>query len=219
MLNLLVFGDSITWGACDLECGGWVQRLRLEFDRVQMSKSDLWLPVYNLGISGDTSAGVAQRIRNELAVRHDPAEGSIVVLAIGINDSIVVRDPHEPQVTLAQYEENLERIAAEVKRVTDHLLLVGLTPVQQEKLDPLPWNPSKAYRLDRAHEFAQALDQFAAKNKIAIVHIWDDWRQRDLNVLLSDGLHPNAAGHEDIYQRVSRRLKDAGILTPSFRLN
>lgn len=72
MPEIYVFGSSTTWGAWDHEGGGWAQRLRSDIDRIPAGRPDLWCPVYNLGIPGDTSTGVAARIRNEISARHGP---------------------------------------------------------------------------------------------------------------------------------------------------
>lgn len=52
MNNIIcVFGDSITWGAWDIEKGGWVQRLRNFVE----SSSEEYIEIYNLGVSGDNT--------------------------------------------------------------------------------------------------------------------------------------------------------------------
>ena len=57
MSVICIFGDSISWGAWDLEAGGWVNRLKLYFD----NQPDPQIRVYNLGISGDRVGDVLKR--------------------------------------------------------------------------------------------------------------------------------------------------------------
>ena len=45
-VNILVFGDSIAYGALDNEKGGWVNRIRLALE----SKSEIYFNIYNLRI-------------------------------------------------------------------------------------------------------------------------------------------------------------------------
>ena len=63
-MNVLIFGDSITWGAYDPEQGGWATRLRNYFE-----EKDNDIDVYNLGISGDTTADLLERIEIEAKSR------------------------------------------------------------------------------------------------------------------------------------------------------
>ena len=54
MVQILIFGDSIAWGAWDKE-GGWVQRLRKLIDEKNLSDPEFYCLVYNLGVSGNKS--------------------------------------------------------------------------------------------------------------------------------------------------------------------
>jgi len=79
IMNICIFGDSITWGAYDPINGGWVGLLRNYFEK----KSEGEIEIYNLGISGNTTDGLLKMIENESI----PREPEVIVLAIGINDT------------------------------------------------------------------------------------------------------------------------------------
>lgn len=79
MSTICVFGDSIVWGEGDPVGGGWVSRLKRYYEEHNCGVS-----VYNLGIDADTSEWLLSRIESETLAR----EPDIVVIAIGINDSI-----------------------------------------------------------------------------------------------------------------------------------
>ncbi len=68
MAGILVFGDSISYGAWDIE-GGWVSRLRKFLDKKNLSEENFDCKVYNLGISGDNSSGVLNRFEFETRQR------------------------------------------------------------------------------------------------------------------------------------------------------
>ncbi len=212
MSQIFIFGDSITWGAWDLEHSGWVQRLRLEADRHQCAVQGLWQPIYNLGISGDTSAGLVRRMRGELIARHESTVSSVVVVAIGINDSQRSLDGSRHEISATAYHENLKSIASIAHEFTTQVYFVGLTPIQDELLNPNPWDASVSYRLSQAQEFDQVLTQFADENSLPLISLMEEWTNLDFRQLLSDGLHPNAAGHERTYQRVRSRLVFDGII-------
>ena len=62
--------------------------------------------VYNMGISGDTSDDLLKRFSVECAAR----EPTVVIFAIGINDSRYIDDEDHSDVSLEQYEQNLQKL-------------------------------------------------------------------------------------------------------------
>jgi lysophospholipase L1-like esterase len=82
MTQILVFGDSNTWGAWDREKGGWVNRLRLFLDR---EGDDVFL--YNLGISDNTTQDVLGRFEFETKQRMKEDPDLVIIFDIGSNDS------------------------------------------------------------------------------------------------------------------------------------
>ena len=78
MPNILVFGDSITYGAWDKD-GGWVQRLRKFLDE---NYEDFF--VCNLGVSGNNSDDLLKRFEFETEQRIKEEKKTIFIFAIGI---------------------------------------------------------------------------------------------------------------------------------------
>ena len=65
MARILVFGDSITYGAWDKR-GGWVQRLREFLDEKNLiDLNKIPVLIYNLGVSGDTTNDALERFEFE----------------------------------------------------------------------------------------------------------------------------------------------------------
>lgn len=85
--RLTIFGDSITWGACDYEGGGWSTRLRRYFET--SDKYDV--SVYNLGIGGDATDNLLFRFGTEGLARNRFPQ--TIIFAIGINDSQYMNSP------------------------------------------------------------------------------------------------------------------------------
>ncbi|MCK5416236.1 hypothetical protein KAI92_02295 [Candidatus Parcubacteria bacterium] len=52
MKKILVFGDSIAWGAFDCDYGGWVERLKIKYLKTYKKEG---LGVYNLSISSNNT--------------------------------------------------------------------------------------------------------------------------------------------------------------------
>ena len=68
MPQILIFGDSIIYGAWDRE-GGWAARLRKFLDEKTLTEEDFYCLVYNLGISGDTTEDLLERFEFETEQR------------------------------------------------------------------------------------------------------------------------------------------------------
>ena len=218
MPQLFIFGDSITWGAWDPDGGGWAQRLRKDIDNYQVANRDFWCPTYNLGISGDTSSGIAERITREIKVRRDATEELIILIAIGINDSIVDLRNGSNTLNVGVYTKNLRNILNQAHVVSKKVGFIGLTPVNQDLVDPLPWDSNKAYHLDRVELFNKNCQQFCSAGSVPFLPIWDSWIEHDYRSILTDGLHPNAKGHELLYFSVRKFLIETKFLVEPFKL-
>ena len=87
LMNLLIFGDSITWGAWDEE-GGWAQRIKSFADKKAATLNyDNYTSVYCLGVSGDNTFDLLKRFETEVRARIDEEEKTLILIEIGINDS------------------------------------------------------------------------------------------------------------------------------------
>ena len=86
MAQILVFGDSVAWGAWDKE-GGWVARLRKLVDERTLSTPEFhnvdFFMVYNLGVSGDTSKWLLKRFEPGVKQRLKEKDKTIIIIAIG----------------------------------------------------------------------------------------------------------------------------------------
>jgi lysophospholipase L1-like esterase len=199
--NLLVFGDSIVYGSCDKE-GGWVNRLRMFLDADNDSNSS----VYNLGISGNDTENLLERIEKEIVDRFDEDEDTIIIISIGINDSQFVHSKDDFNVPLETFKSNLENIHSIARRYSSKILFVGLTAVDDTRTDPIPWNVDKTYKNEYIGKYNDIIEGFAKENDIGFVKIFEDW-SKDIESLLDvDGLHPNSKGHEKIFQYVKDYL-------------
>ena len=150
MARILVFGASITKGYYDKEFGGWPNRL----DLYTMNK-DIDAPVYNLGISGDTSSDVMERMESEIKSRVVPGEDLIILISVGINDSVIV-DGKKERVKIEKFIDNLKVLWFIAKRHARKVIFVGFNPVDK-RADPIPWRQEYSYRNERVGEFNQAV--------------------------------------------------------------
>lgn len=176
-----IFGDSIVWGAYDLELGGWVNRLKLYFD----NKGDFTTDIYNHGISGDRVIDVLERLDNEVkSVLPDK-----IILAIGINDTPT---PDLPRGTDPKtFKEQYQKLIAKAKQHAKSLMIVGLTNVDEEI-------PDHGYKNDQIEKLDKIIKELAAKEKTPFAELFGILTPDDV----MDGLHPNAKGHQKIFEKV-----------------
>jgi acyl-CoA thioesterase-1 len=198
MTQILWFGDSVTQGYTD-EFGGWTQRLRRYLDARYVSRynGDL-VPshdVFNLGISGDTSAGLLRRMEREIGPRL-LSERAIIMIAVGTNDSVFGQNSEEVDAAAGQFRQNLEQLVTQAKGVTGRVILVGLLPCDEAKMQPMPWSTSgKSYSNERLSEFNQIVVETAKKHEIPVIDIFSMVLRDGVGKYLADGIHPNGEGH------------------------
>ena len=207
MSRILVFGDSITKGGNDQEFGGWVNRL----DIYSECKEGTDTPVYNLGVSGNISSDIMERMEQEIKSRIPEGEDLHILISVGINDSVII-DQKKERVRLENFKENLKILWLIAKRYSKKVIFVGFNPVD-ERVDPVPWNPEKSYKIERVKEFGEALREFCSENNIDFIDIFSEFmKEKDYSELLFDGLHPNSEGHRKIYNVVKQVLERKGLI-------
>lgn len=206
--HVYCFGDSIAYGEWD-EQGGWVQRLRSFADQAFISQRGEKVLTYNLGVPGDTAADMLQRMEAEMEARFDPQAETLVIIAAGMNDAHFMTAEKRYAYSPEEFEANLGRLVGIARKYTKKIALVGLNPVDQNKVDPLPWNPAKAYHSDRVKLINAVIEKVAGEENLFFADIWKNWVQLDYRALLSDGLHPNASGHRRIAEKVAAFLSTA----------
>lgn len=207
MDNLLIFGDSITTGEFDVEGGGWADRLK---SHVFKRRLDGTLPkpiyTYELGIPAQDTAGLKSRILAEIKAREDPGEVSAVLLAIGINDSKVLKATNKNVVSLSDFKTRYESILFELKENGYACSVVGLTRVNES----VPRTSDTLFVNDEIQKYDGVIQELAAQYSLHYIPVSDLFLERA--DLLVDSVHPNAEGHRMMFERVKEHLEKAGII-------
>ena len=203
---ILIFGDSITWGAWDEE-GGWVQRLKKDIDKkVIESNFDYYDSIYNVGISGNNTDDLLERFESEAVRRLDEDEETILVFAIGINDSLhYINQPDSPKVPLDRFQSNLRKLIDDAKVFSDTIAFIGLTIVDESKM---PRKEEKYWANDRIKKYNEVLKNICMESNIPFLEMLDIIDIKDL----PDGLHPDSTGHEKMFQRIKEFILSNNIL-------
>ena len=209
MTIICVFGTSITYGAWDFELGGWVNRLRNFLDKKRSSDQDSYL-VYNLGISGDTTADLFDRFEVECKSRAlesiEYKEPFIIMVSIGINDSQYIHNKNALRTPEDEFKKNIKKLINLAKRFTPDVIFIGLTPVDESKTTPIPWDTNKSYKNEYIGKFNEIIKSTCKENNTLFVEVFNHFLNMNYKNLIYDGLHPNSKGHELIYKIVKEFL-------------
>ena len=193
MANILVFGDSITFGFYDTK-GGWADRLKKYLlDKSINEKLEHDLKVYNLGISGDTSKEIIDRFDNETRPRNWTSQETVVIISIGLNDSILINGKNK--IPIKESKKNIQLLLKKAKKYSKKILITGPTPVEESKVTPMPWSPSESWRNYNIRKYNELVKNICKQNKVDYVELFYLFYDNDYKKLLSDGGHPNTQGH------------------------
>ncbi len=204
MYGILCFGDSITFGRGEKSNIGWCGRLKKYFE----SKDD-YNGVYNLGIPGQNSQDLLQRIDIEIKARlrkKRPGDKYLILVGIGANDSKWEGLPEEnkPRTDEKKFKENIKELIKKTKKYSAKLAFIGLIPVDESKT--LPYE-NTSFTNKRIVLFNSLVKEVCQKNDILFLNIFDKMENKDHIKLLKDGLHPNSQGYEVMYLEIKEFLE------------
>ncbi len=199
-IRIICIGASSIQGRVDPEGGGWVGRLRKWHE--SNSQHNV---VYNLGISGETTADFLKRIKQECK----PREPDLMIFSLSTNDSRRVGSANDPNDTpRPKYQRNIKKLI-DIARGMAEVVFVDVYPFDDSKTCPVPWDREKYYLLKDAQEYRDLAKATILSQNAPFLDIWSDWEKKDYQKLLcEDGLHANGKGHQRIFESVKGFLKD-----------
>jgi acyl-CoA thioesterase I len=199
MTRILVFGDSIAYGAWDRE-GGWVQRLRKSLDERNLKGDGFYCIIYNLGVSGDTTADLLERLESETKQRIREDEETILIFAIGANDTQFFHGKKMSRCRPDEFKGNILKIIKQARKYSSKVVFVGLFPIDEKKT--VPWDEEKSFKNEYLKRYDGIIKSVCKENGIHFVDIFGKIIKSDYSKLLEDGLHPNSYGHHKIFEVV-----------------
>jgi len=170
---VLVMGDSLSAGYGLAASEGWVSLLAT---KVAQEKPG-W-GVVNASVSGETTAGGAARIADEIARNHP----DVVVIELGANDGL-------RGLPLEQTRAHLESMIAAARAANAKVLLIGMR---------LPPN----YGPDYTQAFEQLFGTLAEREKLAYLPFLLEPVATDDSAFQADRLHPNAGAQPKLRDHV-----------------
>lgn len=213
-LKIVVLGDSLVYGFGDPEGGGWVERLRREWMSADHAGNTGHI-LYNLGVRGDRTLQVAQRLETEFRNRGELRNRvpDLIVLSVGVNDSARVgRLDGKNYTELSKFETQIGELLDHASQLCP-VLFVGMVPVNEQKmpfLDCLFYNHADQYI------YKEVTKKACSDRHIPYLDVFQQWIENSqkhspdwINDRLSgDGLHPNTMG----YQTLLETVKNWGVI-------
>jgi len=198
MLRILCFGDSITLGEKDYLNGGWVDRLKSFYLEKCQNAPAQQVSVYNLGIGGETTDGLARRFEVEFNARRIKGQKIRVIFAYGSNDIVIHKSKNI--VPEAYFVRNLKNCVQHAVDKNAEVILTSLLPISDETDGSINQYDQLRRGLD-IDSYNSILKKLAAEMQCQYLDIYSSFGNKN-DLLASDGLHPNSDGHKLIYELV-----------------
>ncbi len=210
-MRILIFGDSIVWGAEDEKGGGWADRLK-QFLMADESRTGRYNPVYNLGVSGNRVTDLLARFEVEAKPRIRENQETLVIFSIGTNDSALLNAEKQLWTPFDEFQTSLRPLVEMARKITPNVIFLSLLPCEDKKLDPAPFAPEMSYKSENIQRYNSAINNFCEGEGIGFVNLFAVFSERNYSEFLSDGLHPNSDGHTLIFDEVRDYLLDKKLI-------
>ncbi len=196
--KLIIMGDSGVYGWGDIEGGGWSERLRQNWIKIENSPI-----IYSLGVRGDGLEKLAKRYKNEWEsrgeLRRKVPEG--LLISIGLNDTarIGTKDGR-PQLTEEAFKFGLKRLISQIKEEVQ-VMMIGLTPVNEEAM---PFAECLWYSNNYCSIYEKKIEETCLELNIPFLSIHNkmtkeySWKK----LISTDGIHLNSDGHKWIFNQL-----------------
>jgi len=184
--KILIFGDSITYGQKDLELGGWTNRLKLVLAN---DSSGLSCHVFNMGVPGQTTGEVLERLERECRGRVPKGTNIIIILAAGINDTQVIGG--KVRIDEDTLRSNVGALIDTARQIADSVMYIGLTPVDESRTNPVKWDKKKNWKNEVVENYDTIIRRVCEEKGVRYLYMFD----RIDPLTNQDGLHPSAEGH------------------------
>lgn len=200
-LRLVALGDSLVYGYGDPEGGGWVERLRRQW----MSPASPGHVVYNLGVRGNRTVQVRDRLEHEFRHRGELRNRvpDVIILSVGVNDSAKIQSPQGRNYTdFEEFQPTINSLLDSAQNLCP-VLFVGMVPVDETKM---PFQDCLYYDRENQYLYKEATRLACLERNIPYLDIFQNWLKRGemfwKSRLSADGLHPNTLGYQTLLDDV-----------------
>jgi lysophospholipase L1-like esterase len=129
------------------------------------SQGDTKLQVLNLGIGGNTSTKILERMASEIRSRHSASWPFLLIFSFGTNDARTADGEAETSVEV--FDENVKSIIREARKYTDKMLFVGAPPIGQ----PVVHLKDHEYSDERLRAYESRLSSILQRENVPYVSL------------------------------------------------
>lgn len=202
MGRICIFGDSIVHWVTDPFHGWWTQKLK---QHIEKEDWEFRYSVFPLGIPGETSTWLLQRIYHEASIRNPKT----IIIAIGINDTQYAQIWWAYKTSKDIFQQNIEEIASIAWSVAEEVIFIGLTRVNDAKTMPLFWRiPDCFFENQVIQDYDTIIQSICANRWLPYISVFSLLREEDI---FEDALHPNTHGYDKMFRYINNRLVEIGI--------
>lgn len=222
VVKLVAFGDSTTAPRGSLP-------VYLDLLKRDLPKKGMEVAVINAGIPGNTTEAARKRFTKDVVDQHP----DLVVIQFGINDSAidVWKTPPavEPRVAIEQFAGNLDYFIETLEQQKCKVILMTpnslrWAPKTLELYGKAPFHPNDPDGFNvLLASYADRVRKIATARAIPLVDVYAAYQaygtnnEQSIDDLLSDGMHPNARGHQLVADLLIKVLLEIKIPSPSPR--
>jgi lysophospholipase L1-like esterase len=194
-IRIVTLGDSITRG---VRAGVKPEETFAALIQDGLQKKKINARVINVGIGGERTDQALVRLAKVTAVKP-----KIVTIMYGTNDSYVDRGQKEPRLTVTQYEDNLKKTVAELRKAGIKPILMTPPRWGEKARNGAGENPNV-----RLEKYAEVCRKVAKETKTPLVDHFTYWSEKekagvDIGAWTTDQCHPNPRGHREIAELVA----------------
>ncbi len=153
-----------------------------------------YVEIYNQSISGGTTADILERFEREGKARFADA----FIFQSGGNDASrqgVADGPHK--VPPDEFKKNITEIIHRAKKITNNILFIGFKNVDESRSTPVSWIDVFYFNKD-LEQYDAIMKEVCAEHNVPYISAFGVLTNDDL----IDGVHPNASGHQKIFEKV-----------------
>ena len=196
--QLIVIGDSSVYGWGDSEGGGWCERLRKDWSKINNAPI-----VYPLGVRGDGIEKVASRWENEWSARGETRRNKpkAILLSVGLNDTACIGHLNgRHQLEIDGFAYGFERLISDIRGKTQ-IFVIGLSPVDESKM---PFAGCLWYSNYFCNSYEKRMEEVCLNQNVPFLATFKEMYsdKRRIKWISNDGIHLNSQGHLWLYQRL-----------------
>ena len=208
MSQIFVFGASIAYGV-GAEKSGWADLLKQSLHAKMYGDDGVGeeYELYNFSQPGAQVEFVIATYVDQL--RFYRRSGKVIALVeTGGNNTKAIDNPTNYVSSLEEYEQLMRHLLTKLQKDVDELIVLpSLPPVDESKTNPdsNPLTGEHSYFTnDRIIMFNHTLMKLCDELGITYIDIDISPEEWVKNCQYKDGLHPNQAGHQYIFEKVSK---------------